>query len=70
MSKQYEDAAVWTAYEERGGYFAVIDGVLYVIPMLENGLMDASDPIEVDFDGIDPEDAVACREIEAQLKAQ
>lgn len=65
---QVEDAS-WTAYPDRGGYFAVIDGVLYVIPMLENGLMDASDPIEVDFDSIDPDDAAACRQIEAELKA-
>lgn len=57
----------WTPYAERGGYFAVIHGVLYVVPMDAKGLMDASDPIEVDFDGIDPDDAAACRQIQIEL---
>lgn len=62
-----QDDEEWKPYPDRGGYYALIGGVLYVVPMLANGLMDASDPLEVDFDAIGAEDAAACRRIEAEL---
>jgi hypothetical protein len=69
-AKTFED---WKAFHDEDGYadgyYALIDGALFVIPMDANGLMDASDPIEVDFNGIDPDDAIKCRKVEAELKA-
>jgi hypothetical protein len=60
----------WKGYEDAGGFFRLRKGELEVIPMLESGHMDASDPILVDFDGIDPEDAERCRGIKAELEAK
>jgi hypothetical protein len=56
------------AFEKAGGFFRLNRGVLEVIPMLKNGYMDASDPIEVDFAGIDSEDAKRCRAIQTSLE--
>jgi hypothetical protein len=60
----------WKAYEEAGGYFALIEGALFVVPMDRNGLMDACEPTEVEFNEIDPADAEQAREIEAELKEE
>jgi len=60
----------WKYYDDMGAYYLLWQGALWVMPADANGLMDASDPLEVEFDNIDADVAERCRQIKAELEAK